>query len=99
MGSHPRASASDRKRVRPVLVSEVARIRQTCQDVIVRQAGIVGKDVIFRLARSEQVQDELDRQPGPADNGLTRQYAGIDHDAIRPGHALIIPVDGLPIGG
>src|SRR5947209_8047860 len=32
--SHPRASASDEKRVGPVLVGEVARIRQACQDVI-----------------------------------------------------------------
>lgn len=69
----------------------MAGIRQAREDVFTRQAGIVGKDGIFRLAGREQIEDELDGKPGSADDGLARQDVGIDHDAIRPRHALMIP--------
>src|ERR1035441_1679404 len=88
--SRPQTVASDGNRVRLVLVSKVAGVRQAREDVITRQPRIVREDGGFRLTGGEQLQNELHRQPGPADDRLTRQDLGLDHDALGPGHALII---------
>ena len=53
----------------------------------VRQAR---EDGGFRLTGGEQLQNELHRQPGCADDRFTRQDLGLDRDALGPGHALII---------
>jgi hypothetical protein len=57
-------------------MGKMAGIRQVSQNVIVRQAGIIGKDVIFRLAGGEQVEDELNSQPGPRTTGFPASRSG-----------------------
>jgi hypothetical protein len=69
----------------------MAGVCQAGKDILVRQAGIVRHYVGFRLSGRKQVEDELGREPGTSDNRLARKHLGIDHDTIRPGHALIIP--------
>jgi len=54
-------------------------------------ARIVRDDVGLRLPGRQQIEDKLHRQPGALDHRLTRKDLGIDDDAIRPTHALIIP--------
>ena len=67
------------------------RVRPAREDVIPRQPRIARENVGLGLTGGEQFQEELDSQPGSANNRFARQDLGIDHDALRPGHALIMP--------
>lgn len=71
-----------RNRVCLILVGQVACVSQASQDVFPRQTGVVGKDFAFRLARGQQVEDELNGEARSADHRLSRQDLGVDDDAF-----------------
>ncbi len=94
VGNGKFSSASNRIRrewVGLVLVGEMAGVRQASENILVRQARIVGYDVGFRLSGCKQVEDELNCKPCAADNRLAREHFTIDKNTIRPGHVLITP--------
>jgi hypothetical protein len=85
-GSRPRVDASHGERVRLVLVRQMAGVGQTGEDILVREARVISKNVGFRFSRGQQVEDELHRQPRAADHRLSSQNLGINYDAVGPRH-------------
>jgi len=78
-------------RERLVFVGEIARVRQTCEDVLSRQARVVGEDAALRLAGCQEFQYELDGETRPSDHRLASQDLGIDDDALRRRHNHSLP--------
>lgn len=70
------------KRERLVFAGEIAGVRQAGEDVLSRQARVVGEDVALRLAGRQEFEDELDGKTRPADYRLACQDPGIDDDAL-----------------
>jgi hypothetical protein len=56
---------------RLVFVGQVTGVRQTSQNVLSRQARVVGENVILRLARCQELQNELDGETRAADHRLS----------------------------
>lgn len=75
-----------RNRERLVFVGEIAGVRQTGEDVLSRQARVIGENLALRLAGCQQFQDEFDGGTRPTDHRLASQDLGVDDDALRQRH-------------
>ena len=69
---------------------EVACIGEAREDVLSREARIVGQDLALGLAGGQQLKDEFDGYTSPADYRFASQDLGINNDAFRPRHESII---------
>ena len=78
--SHPSA---DFDGVEGVVCNDRASIREACLDISARQARVVGQDAFDGLALREQAQDQLDRDPHPADDRLATEDLAIRRDARK----------------
>src|SRR5258708_14240997 len=72
-------------------MSQKARVRQTRKNIVSRQPWIIPQNARFGLSGGEQFQDKFDGQSSASYYGFTGENSGIDHNAIGPGHGLMIP--------
>jgi len=77
-------------RKRFVFVGEVTGIREAREDVLPRQARIVGNYLALGLPRRQQFKDQLDGNTGPADHWLAGQDLKIYNDALRKRHTFSV---------
>jgi hypothetical protein len=70
-------------------MSQIARVRQTREDIASRQPWIVLQNARFGLSGGEQLQAKFDGQPGASDNRFACENRGVDHNPIWPRHALM----------
>ena len=73
---------------RLLFVGQITGVRQTSEDVLSRQARVVRENVVFRLARWQEFQNELDGEARAADHRLAREDLRVNNDVLRQRHTL-----------
>ena len=63
---------------------------QARQDVLMRQMRVVTEQVGFRPARTQHLQDQLNRDSRAADDRLSSKHLRVQDDTILPVHARIV---------
>lgn len=78
-----------------VFVGQITRIRQTSEDVLSRQTRVVGENVILRLSRRQEFQNELDGKTRATDHRLACEDFRVNDDALRQRHtnSLLCQID------
>lgn len=82
---------SGRDRIGLVFVDQVARVGKAGQDVVVCQSWVVRHEMLFRLPRGKQFEDESHGQASPANYGFAGQDFRITDDARGPRHVEMLP--------
>ena len=80
-----------RDRVCLVLVRQVAGVGKAGENVVARQPRIVREEILFRLPRGEQFQNELNGKASATDHRFAGQDLRIDDDTLCQRHAQILP--------
>ena len=66
----------------PLGVQQIAGVVQASRNVFVGQAGIIRENVGFIPTIGHQADDEFDRQPRTANDGLSGQDGWVEYDMI-----------------
>ncbi len=69
-----------------------ARVGEAAANVLVRETGIVARDVWLVPAEREKLEDEVDREPGSAQDWLAAEHVAMDRDVFLPGHPVLASV-------
>jgi hypothetical protein len=85
-----------RQRVGPLLAHAVGRESQAGADILAGQLRIFLEQPRLGPAGGEQVEDEVDREPRPADDGLAAEDGWIGGDAVAPGRGGLLGSTGVP---
>src|SRR5215212_6410258 len=75
-----RRAMSDRERVNPLPLQRLGGVVERGLDVLRGQLRIVAEDLLGGPALGQQIDEELDRQPGALDDRLADQDSRVDHD-------------------
>lgn len=69
-----------------IFVGQITGVRQTSEDVLPRQARVVRENVVLRLARCQEFQNELNGETRAADHRLACQDLRVNDDVLRQRH-------------
>lgn len=71
-------------------VEKLCGVGQAGLDVFLAEVRIVVEDLLVSPTGGEQVDDELDGEPGTFDDWLPNKALRVDGDAVLPVHSLKI---------
>lgn len=71
---------------RLIFVGQVTGVRQTSEDILSRQTRVVRKNVILRLSRRQEFQNEFDGETRATDHRLACQDLRVYNDLFRQRH-------------
>ena len=75
---------------RLIFVGQVTGVRQTSEDILSRQTRVVRKNVILRLSRRQEFQNEFDGETRATDHRLACQDLRVYNDLFRQRHTKSI---------
>jgi hypothetical protein len=76
----------DWKRINLLQAQDLAGIGQASQNIVPLEARVVLQNIFFAPTLGQQAENELDRQAGPLDDGLPREYVRVYNDSALPSH-------------
>lgn len=64
----------------------IGRVPHRRLDVLAREAWVGVEEIALRSTFAQLAENQLDRDPCPADHSLTKHHTRVDFDAIGDGH-------------